>query len=114
ELITEWLFAEGFSVVQASDGLQAQREIEARTYDCVLLDLRMPGLSGIELYRWMRQRESSLTDRVVFITGDTISSETDKFLRQTENPVLSKPFTSEDLKLKLGKVLASSNWEQGQ
>ena len=59
-------------------------------YDLVTLDLKMPDLSGKEI--WGRLADRPLAARVVFITGDTVDPDTQRFLRDTGRPVLHKPF----------------------
>ena len=43
----------------------------------------------------------TMANRVVFVTGDTVSSKTRDFIAQTGNPVVTKPFTLEDLLLSI-------------
>ena len=59
-------------------------------YDLVTLDLKMPDISGKEI--WGRLANRPLAARVVFITGDTVDPDTQRFLRGTGRPVLHKPF----------------------
>ncbi len=66
-------------------------------YDMVTLDLKMPDLPGAKLWERLMAVGSPLAERVVFVTGDTVSSETHQFLEHTGRPVLQKPFDLEDL-----------------
>ena len=59
-------------------------------WDLVTLDLKMPDISGKEI--WGRLATRPLAARVVFITGDTVDPDTQRFLRDTGRPVLHKPF----------------------
>jgi CheY-like chemotaxis protein len=61
-------------------------------FDAVLLDLRMPDMSGQEVFeRWRRERPQ-LADRVVFITGDIVSADLQSFLKGSGRPYIAKPF----------------------
>ncbi len=60
-------------------------------YDVVTLDLKMPDLSGPKLWDRLVATGSHLAGRVVFVTGDTVDLETQRFLEQTGRPVLRKP-----------------------
>ena len=62
------------------------------TYGLVLCDLRMPGVSGIELHARLLEQRPGVIDRIIFATGDTASPETAAFLARVERPVLEKPF----------------------
>ena len=55
-------------------------------------DVRMPGLHGPGLYAEIERRFPSLRDRIVFLTGDTMNTETREFLERTGAVNLGKPF----------------------
>src|SRR5690348_16137033 len=70
-ILRDYLEADGFTVRTASDGAAALAELAAAPVDCVLLDVMMPGASGFEVCRQIR--ETSLVP-VLFLTardGDT-------------------------------------------
>jgi DNA-binding response OmpR family regulator len=70
-ILRDYLEADGFAVRTAPDGAAALAELAAAPVDCVLLDVMMPGASGFEVCR--RIRETSLVP-VLFLTardGDT-------------------------------------------
>ncbi|MEE8465719.1 MAG: ATP-binding protein, partial [Dehalococcoidia bacterium] len=89
------LSADGHDVESASDGEAAWKLIQGSRFDVILLDLRMPGVDGQELYKLITDLSPEMSKRVVFITGDTASADTRRFLDSTASPVLSKPFTLE-------------------
>ena len=68
----------------------------------VLCDVRMPGVSGFDLYRHAVKLDAALVSRFVFITGDDTSAEHDADLAHV--PVLTKPFTAADLDTVLSRV----------
>src|SRR5262245_12283660 len=92
-----------------TDGETAWRLLttEGLMFDAVTLDLRMPGLSGRTLYERLEQQAPAVAATVIFVTGDTVDSETQVFLRQSERPVLTKPFTQESLSATLAPFLNS-------
>jgi CheY-like chemotaxis protein len=62
------------------------------TFDVVLLDMRMPDISGQLIFeQWSRERPE-LTQRVIFLTGDIVSTDLQDFLTRTGRPYLPKPF----------------------
>jgi DNA-binding response OmpR family regulator len=56
ELMRDFLGADGFRVEIAADARAAQKLLEARRVDCLLLDVMLPGQSGFDLCRWVRQQ----------------------------------------------------------
>ena len=93
ETISELLEREGFDVTVASDGAAALKAIDRAEFDIVLSDLRMPGVSGPEMYARLAEVRPQLLSRIAFVTGDTLGSSMDAFLRESGRPVLEKPFT---------------------
>lgn len=61
-------------------------------YDAVLCDLRMPGMSGIDFYEKIRVQAPEMTDRIIFCTGATFSTDTHDFFESVPNRILEKPF----------------------
>ena len=99
------LTEEAFEVDMASDGRAAQSMISEREYDLYLVDLKMPLMSGRELYKWLQQVYPRSAAKVVFITGSAIGQDTQTFLQSSGRPVLPKPFTTEELKTRITQTL---------
>ena len=97
DLLRKYLELKRYTVDLAEDGQEAWRKLLTMEYDCILLDLRMPGMSGPELYQLMQGTNEVLASKVVFITGDTVSPDTREFIDKTGNPVVTKPFRLEEL-----------------
>jgi CheY-like chemotaxis protein len=93
--IKRFLTRRKWEVEEAEDG-RAALEILLRSgpnaYDVVMCDLRMPHLSGGELYRELLGRRPDLARRLLFSTGDVVSSEAANFLAESGRPVIEKPF----------------------
>ena len=109
DLLVRSLEREKYTVDLAKEGEEAWRKLKARHYDCILLDLKMPGMSGQELFRRIEESDRELAKRVIFITGDTISPITRSFLSAAENPVLSKPLNIELLGRQVEEMLQEAN-----
>jgi len=109
KLLSRSLEMERYTVDLAEDGDQAWRKIQAIPYDCVVLDVKMPGLSGTDLFRLIQESHSRLAEKVIFITGDTIGSVTHDFVVTTGSPVVTKPFQIEELRGHVRRVLEGSS-----
>ncbi len=108
ELIVEILTARQHEVDTAHNGMDALRLIRHRKYDLVILDLRMPDMSGQQLYEHLAREHPEILDRLLFITGDTVMPEIHDFLEQAGKPCLMKPFALEDLIGKTQSILFPS------
>ena len=80
-------------------------KIETERYSLILLDIKMPGMSGIELYNHLKKTAQSLAGRVVFITGDVMGAETTAFLSRIKAPRIDKPFDAEYLRNEINRIL---------
>jgi two-component system NtrC family sensor kinase len=91
--LARFLASKGHAVVAVGSGSEAIWRAEGdEAFDVVLLDLRMPDVSGQEVFeRWQRDFRP-LSERVVFITGDIVSPELQSFLRGSGRPYIAKPF----------------------
>ena len=67
ELLKDRVIAKGHSVNTAYDGKEALELIKSNSYDLIFLDHNMPGLTGLELLRYIKQ--NNLKPKVVIITG---------------------------------------------
>ena len=96
------------TIDQAPNGGVALEMIRESNYDCILLDLKMPGISGVEVFETVVDFDPSIADRIVFITGDTANSDYASFFAGVSNPVLSKPFSLDDVKQKIYEVMSAA------
>ena len=87
----------GHTVTAVASGREAIAGAAAESFDVVLLDMRMPDISGKQVFEHWRTEDPTLADRVVFLTGDIVSSELQGFLSRTGRPFVSKPFELESL-----------------
>lgn len=98
ELLTDFLSADGHEVEVASNVQQAWTMLQDQEFDLLLVDLRMPGSGGRELYERLNGTDEPQSRRTIFITGDTARPGVKEFLESTGNPVLSKPFRKDELR----------------
>jgi two-component system NtrC family sensor kinase len=82
----------------ASNGRVAMRKMTAGHYDLILTDFRMPQMGGRELFEWIRENRPNLSNRIIFITGDTVSPDTRSFFEKNRSRYLAKPFRIEEVK----------------
>jgi len=98
------LTREGHDVETMSNAQMALKRLNDTKYDLILLDIKMPGMNGIEFYNHMKDIAPSLQRKVVCITGDVISTKNKTFLEKAKIPYITKPFAVDELihRVKLG------------
>lgn len=88
-----------FDVTVCAGGAEALALIDGGArFDALLVDLMMPGMSGMDLHARLAERAPEQSARVVFLTGGAFTQRARDFLRATPNPRLEKPFDVEQLR----------------
>jgi PAS domain S-box-containing protein len=100
------LRGEGYKVETLDNAHDALDRLKSKTYDLILLDIKLRGMSGIELYQRTQKIAESIAKSIVFITGDVEGALTRDFLSKTKAQHLAKPFNSEKLKKDIKRILA--------
>jgi CheY-like chemotaxis protein len=114
--INRFLRRRDWEVEEAEDGrvaLDVLLHSEPNRYDVVLCDLRMPHVSGVELYRELLRARPDLVRRILFSTGDVVSSDAASFLAQSGRPVIEKPFELARLEELLNQILSETRGARG-
>ncbi|MGC9291249.1 MAG: sigma-54-dependent transcriptional regulator [Acidobacteriaceae bacterium] len=101
---------EGFSAVSAADGEEGLRKLEEGVYDLVLLDLALPGQSGLDVLHTIRERQPQLP--VIMITAyGTVQNVVDA-IRAGANNFTQKPWDNEKLLADVRSAIARYHTEQ--
>jgi len=108
QLISDVLAEEGHHVEAVLDGAKGLRRVLDEPCDLVICDLKMPRLDGQAFYEALLEAKSPARNRVLFITGDTLSRRTLDFLDRHRLPYVAKPFQVEELKRAVHQVLESA------
>jgi two-component system, NtrC family, sensor kinase len=95
-LVSDALRMEGHQVEVAKDGRVAVEKLTAGEFDLVFMDMKMPGFSGDQIYDDVI-RGKAAPPRVIIMTGDTVNTDTCRFLERTGLRCVSKPFTLEEI-----------------
>lgn len=66
-MMAKFLSALGYQTEVARDGYAALERIESQSYGIAIIDYRMPGMNGVELFRQMREKHPDLA--AIFLTG---------------------------------------------
>ena len=111
--LSEILRDENYNVSAAYDGLKAKEALDKNNYDLILLDLKLPSISGYELLKLIKGKEGA--PKVIVISGSpSAKKNTENEPDDPESSTLSladelfnKPFDTEELLKSISRLLAS-------
>lgn len=102
QVISASLTDEGFEVVEAPTGEYATSEVDLESLDLAIIDLRLPGIDGIDVVRNLRQRT---TIPLVILTAHGDSSDVVTGLEAGADDFLNKPIAAKELVARLRAIL---------
>lgn len=108
ELVEEGLRARGAAVESVRTGEEAWGKISARSYDVVVCDFNLGGVSGLELFDRVRNRPGANHPKFLFITGEIVDSSQIAALEAKGSFALQKPFQMAELISTIEKFIASA------
>ena len=95
----------GFRVMLAYSGVEALKSLHRNRPDLVILDVMMPGMSGLEVCRRLRADENTADMPIIFLTARGQERDRIEGLRAGADDYLAKPFNLEELFLRVKAVL---------
>ena len=93
--LSQGLEEEGYSVEVANDGLKGLEKATTKTVDLILLDWMLPGLSGLEVCKKIREKNQTVP--IIFLTAKDTIQETIEGLKAGANDYIKKPFSFDEL-----------------
>ena len=99
------LDAEGYDVDVVDNGESAKEKATNTDYNLCISDIRLPGITGIQLYKHWETSNKNLARKVIFITGDTLNQNIQTFLNKSGRLCIMKPFSPDDLIAAVRKIL---------
>jgi len=105
ELLKEYLAREGYRTTGAAHAAAARRLMELIEFDLVILDVMMPGESGLELTTWVRSKAQLSRTPVLLLTARGEPSDRIDGLSRGADDYMSKPFDPKELSLRVDAIL---------
>jgi len=87
----------GFKVVQASNGIDAVERAAAELPDLILMDVRMPRMTGYEACKKLKENDSTKSIPVIFLSAKGQESEIQQGLSAGAEEYILKPFAPDEL-----------------
>jgi two-component system, OmpR family, phosphate regulon response regulator PhoB len=104
-LVAYHLARESYRVRTAADGGEAIRSIEVEPPDLIVLDLMLPGMSGLEVLKEVRRRDETRNIPVILLTAKRAEEDRIAGLKLGADDYLPKPFSPQELVLRVGAIL---------
>ncbi len=105
ELVRYNLSREGYVVHTARDGAEAWEILNDETIDLALLDIGMPGSSGVDLCERMKKSERLKSVPLIFVTARTMESDVILGFRVGADDYIRKPFSAKELVVRVNSLL---------
>jgi DNA-binding response OmpR family regulator len=93
----------GYEVVSAHDGTEALELAQARQPDIAIFDVGMPGLSGFDVTRLLREAKAFMP--VILLTGHVLEADIEAGAAAGADAYLTKPFSPQDLELRVRELV---------
>ena len=102
ELLREYLQNNNFYTTTAKDSLDAKKKISLLKFDLIILDIMMPGQSGLELTREIKEKSDQ---PIILLTAMVETSDRISGLETGADDYLPKPFEPKELLLRIKNIL---------
>ena len=90
----------------ADNGMDAIKMVHENNFEVILMDIHMPGISGIETTQRIREFDQQIP--IIALTAVTIDENLDEFYKAGFNEIIPKPFKPEDFFEKIYRTLEAS------
>src|SRR3990170_3160029 len=110
ESLSEWLREDGYAVEMAPDGMTALERIKAEPWAVLLVDLKMPGVDGLQVLEEARKLRPDA--QIVIMTAYATVDTAVRAMKTGAYDYLVKPFEPEELSLMMRKLIAQKELER--
>ncbi|MFH1241230.1 MAG: sigma-54 dependent transcriptional regulator [Pseudomonadota bacterium] len=103
EALSDWLREDGYEIGLAASGDEAIAKAEEKTWQVVLLDLKMPGMDGLETLR--RLKEVSPDSEIIMMTAYATIDTAVQAMKEGAFDYLVKPFDPDEIEMQIKKIV---------
>lgn len=102
EMLSKFLAFKGHECMISNDGKEGLMLIEGQTFDCILLDITMPKISGMEIVDYLHKRGNMGGKKIIVLTASAIEdAQIESLLEKGVHSCLLKPVSLDVLLAKI-------------
>ena len=105
QTLCDLLEPEGHYIDLAANGSIALDKLRKSPFDLIISDLRMPVMDGPALYEALAKERPSYLDKIIYVTGDTLSTHVQSFLNEHPVNLVEKPYRLVDVRRAMATTL---------
>lgn len=105
DLVALKLGGSGFSVSQAFDGVSGLQAARDGGFDLIILDVMMPGMSGLDVLRALREQPATSSTPVLLLTAKTQERDIEAGFAAGADDYITKPFSPRELLIRVRVIL---------
>lgn len=110
EVLKDYLYNEGYSIDLEKDGKVGLEKINRRKYDLCIIDIMLPNINGFDIAKSLREYDQ--TTPIIFLTAKTLKEDRIKSFKAGADDYITKPFSTEELNLRIKAILKRSGHPQ--
>ena len=105
ESLKDWLMEEGYEVGLAASGKEAIAMTRKQNWDVILLDLKMPGMDGIETLKRLKGKEVNTEAEILMMTAYATVDTAVQAMKEGAFDYLVKPFSPDEIEMQIKKIV---------
>ena len=113
KLFCDLLEAQGYDVAQSGDGMEALTLARQLKPDLIIMDIHLPGVSGVEVTKWIKNDEALKAIPIMAVTAFAMKGDREKILASGCDAYMAKPIAVKDFIATVERFLSESVARQG-
>jgi two-component system, cell cycle response regulator DivK len=93
KLFHDLLEAHGYNILQARDGMEALKLARHHKPDLILMDIQLPGISGLEVMKWIKEADDLKAIRIIAVTAFAMKGDKEKIRAGGCDAYIAKPIS---------------------
>lgn len=105
KLMIDILALQGYTCDAVASGFEALDAVKKTTYDLILMDIQMPGMSGEDTMHKIRELFGAASPKIIAVTAYAMAEDREKYIRGGMDGYISKPFRLNELMEEIIRVM---------